>query len=167
MDLVVTGKIIKMGDDVNTDVIIPAKYLMYMEAKDLQTVAFQPLGEDFRNEMKKSQIIVAGRAFGCGSSREQGASAVKAMGIKAVVAKSFGRIFYRNAINIGLLVVEQREITEALNNGDEISIDVAKGAITAKGKQYTFPPLPQAAAEILQAGGMLEYLKKQIAAGKI
>jgi 3-isopropylmalate/(R)-2-methylmalate dehydratase small subunit len=167
MELVISGKVIKMGDDVNTDVIIPAKYLMYMELKDLEKVAFHPLGEDFRNEMKNSNIIVAGRNFGCGSSREQGATAVKSMGIKAVVAKSFGRIFFRNAINSGLLVVEQREITESLTNGDEITIDVARSVITAKGKEYKFPDLPQAAAEILQAGGMFQYLKKQIESGKI
>lgn len=167
MALVIQGKITKMGNDVNTDVIIPGKYLDYTELSDLEKYAFEPLGEDFRKELKTSEIIVAGRNFGCGSAREQGATAIKAMGIKAVVARSFARTFFRNAINSGLFVVEQPDIYESVESGEELLIDLDKSIMTSRGKDFKFPPLPEGVSQILRYGGLFEYMKKQVESGEI
>ena len=167
MELIIESTIFKVGDDINTDVIIPGKYLIYMELNDLEKYAFEPLGEDVREKLKKHHILVAGHNFGCGSAREQGATAIKALGIKAVIAKSFARIFFRNAINSGIPVVECPALCEFVSEGDQVRIDIEKGIATAKGRNFTFVLPPPSISQILKSGGLFEYLKDQSESGKI
>jgi 3-isopropylmalate/(R)-2-methylmalate dehydratase small subunit len=126
--------------------------------------AFEMLGEGFGEKLKTFDILVAGRNFGCGSAREQASTAIQGLGIKAVVASSFARTFYRNAINDGLPIVECPALVEAVQEGDEIRIDLAAGTITANGREFAFPQIPEAVRKILELGGLAAYLKAQLAA---
>src|SRR5215467_14969612 len=129
MDQQLQGKVYKFGDNINSDIIIAGRYLIYIEPDKLAEHAFEMLGEGFPAKMRKFDIIVAGRNFGCGSAREQAVTAIMGLGIKAVVACSFARTFYRNAINSGLPIVECPEVYAAVGEGESIQIDLAAGEI--------------------------------------
>ena len=158
----IQGRVFKFGDNINSDIIIPGRYLIYIDRERLGQHAFEMLGEGFSARLRTFDILVAGRNFGCGSAREQAATAIQGLGIKAVVACSFARTFYRNAINDGLPIVECPEIYEAVQEGDEIRIDLAQGRIEHGGKQYSFPKMPDSVRRILELGGLAEYLKTQL-----
>jgi 3-isopropylmalate/(R)-2-methylmalate dehydratase small subunit len=162
MESVIEGRVYKFGDNVNSDVIIPGRYLIYIDKERLGQHAFEMLGEEFPRKLKGFDILVAGRNFGCGSAREQAATAILGLGIKAVVACSFARTFYRNAINDGLPIVECPALYEAVQEGDEIRIDLGTGNIDHAGKEYAFPKLPDSVRKILELGGLAEYLKTQL-----
>jgi 3-isopropylmalate/(R)-2-methylmalate dehydratase small subunit len=162
MESVIQGRIYKFGDNVNSDVIIPGRYLIYIDQENLSKHAFEVLGEGFPAKLRSFDILVAGRNFGCGSAREQAATAIQGLGIKAVVASSFARTFYRNAINDGLPIVECPALYAAVAEGDEIRIDLAAGKIQHAGQEYPFPKMPDSVRKILELGGLAEYLKAQL-----
>lgn len=163
MESIIQGKIYKFGHNINSDIIIPGRYLIYIDKERLGQHAFEMLGEGVPNKLRGFDILVAGRNFGCGSAREQAATAIQGLGIKAVVACSFARTFYRNAINDGLPIVECPELYEAVTEADEIRIDLAAGKIQHSGKEYGFPQVPESVRKILELGGLAEYLKTQLA----
>src|SRR5712692_1984426 len=165
MQPVIQGKICKFGDNVNSDIIIAGRYLIYIDPETLAKHAFEMLGEDVRAKIQASDILVAGRNFGCGSAREQATTAIRGMGIKCVVASSFARTFYRNAINDGLPIVECPALYAAVHEGDELRIDLAAGKIHHAGAEYAFPQLPESVRKILELGGLAAYLKSQMAQG--
>jgi 3-isopropylmalate/(R)-2-methylmalate dehydratase small subunit len=164
MESLIQGRIFKFGDNINSDVIIPGRYLVYIDRERLGQHAFEMLGEGFSDKLRSFDILVAGRNFGCGSAREQAATAIQGLGIKAIVASSFARTFYRNAINDGLPIVECPELYAAVQEGDEISIDLATGVIQAAGRAYPFPRMPDSVRKILELGGLAAYLKVQLEA---
>lgn len=163
MESIIQGRIYKFGHNINSDVIIPGRYLIYIDKERLGQHAFEMLGEGVSEKLRTFDILVAGRNFGCGSAREQAATAIQGLGIKAVVACSFARTFYRNAINDGLPIVECPSLYEAVCEGDEIRIDLAAGKIGHAGREHTFPQMPESVRKILQLGGLAEYLKAQLA----
>jgi 3-isopropylmalate/(R)-2-methylmalate dehydratase small subunit len=165
MEAIIQGRIFKFGDNVNSDIIIPGRYLIYIDRERLAQHAFEMLGEGFPTKLKAFDLLVAGRNFGCGSAREQAATAIQGLGIKAVVASSFARTFYRNAINDGLPIVECPAIYAAVEQGDEIRIDLAAGLIHHRTSEYSFPKMPESVRKILELGGLAAYLKAQLAAG--
>ena len=162
MDSIIQGRIFKFGDNVNSDIIIPGRYLVYIDAERLGQHAFEMLGEGFPAKLRDFDILVAGRNFGCGSAREQAATAIQGLGIKAVVACSFARTFYRNAINDGLPIVECPGVYDSVCEGDEMQIDLAAGSIQHNGKGYEFPQMPESVRQILELGGLAAYLKTQL-----
>src|SRR6201992_4010890 len=159
MQSTISGRVFKFGDNVNSDIIIAGRYLIYIEPTDLAKHAFEMLGEGFPDKLRSFDILVAGRNFGCGSAREQAATAIQGLGIKAVVAASFARTFYRNAINDGLPIVESPELYTAVQEGDEIRIDLADGKIQHAGREFSFPKMPESIRKILELGGLANYLK--------
>jgi 3-isopropylmalate dehydratase small subunit len=160
----IQGRIYKFGDNVNSDIIIAGRYLIYIDPEQLAQHAFEMLGEGFPARLRSFDILVAGRNFGCGSAREQASTAIKGLGIKAVVAASFARTFYRNAINDALPIVECPALYDAVAEGDEISIDLAKGSVLHAGSHYGFPQIPESVGKILKLGGLANYLKSTLAA---
>ncbi len=159
------GRVWKYGDDVNTDVIFPGKYTYTItDPSEMAKHALEDLDPDFASSVKEGDVVVAGKNFGCGSSREQAAVCLKAAGVQAVVAKSFARIFYRNAINAGLPAIVTAEV-DKLNPGDEVEIDLKKGVIKnlTTGETINFTPIPDFMMEILNDGGLLPHLKKHLA----
>ncbi|MGI6248870.1 MAG: 3-isopropylmalate dehydratase small subunit [Acutalibacteraceae bacterium] len=152
------GRVIKYGDNVDTDVIIPARYLNTSDPNELAAHCMEDLDKDFAKKIKPGDIIVADNNFGCGSSREHAPIAIKYAGISCVVAKSFARIFYRNSINTGLPIIE---IDAEIENGDELEIDLTAGEIKnlTKGETYTFPPFPEFLQKIIDAGGLMNAMK--------
>ncbi|HJT88783.1 MAG TPA: 3-isopropylmalate dehydratase [Bryobacteraceae bacterium] len=162
MEPVIQGRVYKFGDNINSDIIIPGRYLIYIDRERLGQHAFEMLGEGFPDKLRKFDILVAGRNFGCGSAREQAATAIQGLGIQAVVACSFARTFYRNAINDGLPIVECPEVYAAVEEGDELRIDLAAGKMQHRGKEYAFPMMPESVRRILELGGLAEYLKTQL-----
>ena len=163
----ISGRIYKFGDNVNSDIIIAGRYLIYIDPVQLAKHAFEMLGEGFPEKIRGFDILVAGRNFGCGSAREQASTAIKGLGIQAVVAASFARTFYRNAINDGLPIVECPALYEAVAEGDEISIDLAKGVVSHAGSQYEFPQIPESVGKILKLGGLANYLKSTLDAKQV
>jgi len=161
----IEGRVFKFGDNVNSDIIIAGRYLIYIDPKELAQHAFEMLGEGFPARLTQYDILVAGRNFGCGSAREQASTAIKGLGIKAVVAASFARTFYRNAINDGLTIVECPELYAAVAEGDRIAIELASGRITHQGREYAFPQMPDSVRRILELGGLANYLKANLPAG--
>ncbi|ABP51608.1 MULTISPECIES: 3-isopropylmalate dehydratase small subunit [Pyrobaculum] len=157
----VRGRALIYGDKIDTDVIIPAKYLVYTDPAVLGQHAMEPLDPDFPKKAKGA-ILVAGRAFGMGSSREQAALALKGAGVLAVVAESFARIFFRNAVNVGLPVLQVPGVRQKVTEGEEIEVDIEAGTVTkvATGEVIVGKPLRGLPLEILKAGGLLNYLKK-------
>lgn len=153
----IDGKVIKYKDNVDTDVIIPARYLNTSEPAELAKHCMEDLDPDFQNKVNPGDIIVAGWNFGCGSSREHAPIAIKASGIGLVIAKSFARIFYRNSINIGLPIVESEEASNAIENGDEISADLDNGVIYDKttGEKFEVKPFPEFIQKIISNGGLV------------
>ena len=160
METQLQGKVYKFGDNINSDVIIAGRYLIYIEPDKLAEHAFEVLGDGFPACVRKFEILVAGRNFGCGSAREQAVTAIAGLGVKAIVACSFARTFYRNAINSGLPIVECPELYAAVAEGDEIRIDLAAGEIHHQGAQYHFPQFPDSIRNLLEVGGLAEYLKQ-------
>lgn len=156
------GKVHKYGDNVDTDVIIPARYLNSADPKELASHCMEDIDKDFVNNVKDGDIIVANLNFGCGSSREHAPIAIKASGISCVIASTFARIFYRNAINIGLPILECDEAAKNIENGDEVEVDFDAGIITDKTKNQTYQgqPFPEFMKDIINAGGLLKSLKK-------
>ena len=162
----IQGRVFKFGDNINSDIIIPGRYLIYIDPERLSQHAFEMLGEGFPDRLRSFDILVAGRNFGCGSAREQAATAIQGLGIQAVVACSFARTFYRNAINDGLPIVECPAVYEAVQEGDELQIDLAAGSILHSGKEYAFPVMPESVRRILELGGLAAYLKTQLEESK-
>ncbi|MEL9940010.1 MAG: 3-isopropylmalate dehydratase small subunit [Ignisphaera sp.] len=158
--MIIEGRVIKLGDKIDTDVIIPAKHLKYTDPQYLAQHVFESIDPEFYKKANGA-IIVAGKVFGMGSSREQAAIAIKAAGVKAVVAESFARIFYRNAINNGLPVIICPGISKEVRDGDSIKIDLVSGEVTINNsKKVACKGLSGMALEILMSGGIIEYLKK-------
>jgi 3-isopropylmalate/(R)-2-methylmalate dehydratase small subunit len=160
------GRVYKFGDNINSDVIIAGRHLIYIDADKLAEHAFEVLGDGFPARLRQFQILVAGRNFGCGSAREQAVTAIMGLGVKAVVACSFARTFYRNAINSGLPIVECPELYGVVADGDEIRIDLAAGEIRHNGAKYSFPQFPDSMQQLLEAGGLTEYLRRIVAPGE-
>jgi len=161
--LILKGKVIKYGDDINTDGIIPGRYLHLTNPKELALHAMEDVDIDFLKKISKGDIIIAGKNFGCGSSREQAAICLKYAGVGAIIAKSFARIFFRNAINLGLPVITSIEAVEKIDNGDDIVVDVVKGIIvdSTKNLRYEMEPTPVFLKEILAEGGLIQSLKNK------
>ncbi|UCE74490.1 MAG: 3-isopropylmalate dehydratase [Methanomassiliicoccales archaeon] len=156
-------KVWKYGDSINTDMLFPGKYCYTCSTIDeIKPHLLEDLDVNFAKEVQEGDIIFAGRNFGCGSSREQPVLGLKAFGIKAVVAESFARIFYRAAINQGLVLIESPEAVKAYTGSEEVSLDLEKGELIVGDKKFTFPPLPPEIKAIAEAGGLLEYTKKKL-----
>jgi len=154
------GKVWKYGDNVNTDVIFPGKYTyVLMEPEEMAKHALEDLDPSFAAQVKTGDVIVAGRNFGCGSSREQAASCLKYAGVQAVIAVSFARIFFRNAINQGLPVVQSEKAVRNISAGEEVEVDFERGQIKAEKGTFKFPALPDSVLSILKAGGLIEHTK--------
>jgi 3-isopropylmalate/(R)-2-methylmalate dehydratase small subunit len=160
----VTGNAIKFGDNVDTDVILPGRYLVLIDPYELAKHAMEGLDSAFPEKAKNGVIVVGGKNFGCGSSREQAPLALKYSGVKCVLADSFARIFFRNAINIGLPVIEHKGISAAINDGDEVTVDFEAGTIQnlTQGKSFQAAKLPPFILEILVDGGLIENLRKRL-----
>lgn len=156
------GKVIKYGDNIDTDVIIPARYLNTSDHAELAKHCMEDIDKDFVNKVNKGDIIVGGANFGCGSSREHAPIAIKASGISCVIAKDFARIFFRNSINIGLPILECAEASADIDDGDEVEVNFDTGVITniTKNKTYQAVAFPEFMQGIINAGGLVEYLKK-------
>jgi 3-isopropylmalate/(R)-2-methylmalate dehydratase small subunit len=160
----IKGKAWKFGEDINTDAIIPARYLISTDPEFLAAHCMEDADPEFPGKVKAGDIIVAGKNFGCGSSREHAPVAIKGARVSCVIAHSFARIFYRNAFNMGLLILESPEAAAAIATGDEIEVDLDRGAIINHSRQQTYaaqqvPPFMQ---QLLQAGGLMNYVQKQI-----
>lgn len=156
------GKVWKFGNDINTDEIIPARYLNTIVPAELARHCMEDADKDFPKKVSAGDIIVAGKNFGCGSSREHAPIAIKAAGVSCVIADSFARIFYRNAFNMGLYIFESKEAAEKIAQGDVVEVDVARGVITniAKKEEYKIIPIPKFMQELIDAGGLMEYVRK-------
>lgn len=153
----------KYADNVDTDVIIPARYLNTTDTKELASHCMEDIDKEFIHKVKTGDIMVGGFNFGCGSSREHAPIAIKASGISCIIAKSFARIFYRNAINIGLAIIESEEIASNINDGDEVEIDFDKGEIRNLSQNLSFKtqPFPPFIQEIINANGYINYIAKK------
>lgn len=164
--MIIKGKNWKFGNDIDTDAIIPARYLNTSDPVELARHVMEDADKNFPSKVKAGDIIVAGKNFGCGSSREHAPIAIKAAGIQAVVAKSFARIFYRNSFNIGLPIFESEEASAKIKEGDEIEIDADKGIIRniTKGESYKANPIPPFMQELISAGGLVEWTKRKLQA---
>ena len=154
------GKVFKYGDNVDTDVIIPARYLNSSDPAELATHCMEDIDKDFVKNVKKGDIIVANKNFGCGSSREHAPIAIKASGISCVIAETFARIFYRNSINIGLPIIECPEAAKSIEANDELEVDFESGLITnkTKGIQYQGQAFPEFMQKIIKAEGLINYI---------
>ena len=157
------GHVFKFGDNVDTDVIIPARYLNSSDPKELATHCMEDIDAEFVNKMTLGDIIVANKNFGCGSSREHAPLAIKAAGVSCVIAETFARIFYRNAINIGLAILECDQAANEINQGDEVQVDFDSGVITDKttGKSYTGQAFPEFMQKIIKAEGLINYINQK------
>ncbi|MFA5114290.1 MAG: 3-isopropylmalate dehydratase small subunit [Candidatus Margulisiibacteriota bacterium] len=155
------GKAWKFGNNIDTDLIIPARYLNTSDPAELAKYAMEDADPEWTDKMNKGDFIVAGENFGCGSSREHAPIALKAAGISAVIAKSFARIFYRNAINIGLPILESAQAAEEIREGDEIEVNIVAGEIRdlTTGKSYKAQPFPPFMQQIIDHGGLIHYLR--------
>lgn len=160
--MVYTGKVIKYGDNVDTDVIIPARYLNTSDHTELASHCMEDLDKDFTKRVEKGDIMVAGDNFGCGSSREHAPIAIKASGISLVIANTFARIFYRNSINIGLAILECPEAVANISDGDKVEADLDNGIIYNRttGKSFKTQPFPEFIQKIIENGGLIETIKK-------
>jgi 3-isopropylmalate/(R)-2-methylmalate dehydratase small subunit len=158
------GKVHKFGADVNTDVIIPARYLNVSEPRELARHCMEDIDSEFATKVEKGDMIVATTNFGCGSSREHAPLAIKACGISCIIAQSFARIFFRNAINIGLPLLECPEVAAETEAGDILEVDLSRGEITniSRGKTFIAKPYPEFMMGIINAGGLVEYTKSKL-----
>lgn len=159
----VTGKVWKFGDDVDTDLIIPARYLNTSEPSELAKHCMEDADPKFAENVSESDIIVGGKNFGCGSSREHAPISIKAAGVSCVIAKSFARIFYRNAFNMGLPILECEE-ADKLDTGDRLSVDFDSGTLVSEktGKSYSTKPIPEFMQSLVQSGGLMKYIEKKL-----
>ncbi len=160
------GKVWKFGDDVDTDVIIPARYLVTFDPDELASHVMEDIDPEFAGKVQPGDIIVAGKNFGCGSSREHAPIAIKAAGVKVVIAESFARIFYRNAINIGLAVVEAPEACQATEMDDILEVDTDEGGVlnVRTGETYPAKPYPEYVQQIIDAGGLMQAVAQRVKA---
>ncbi len=156
------GRVFRYGDNVDTDVIIPARYLNTSDRKELASHCMEDIDSEFVKKAQKGDIIVAGRNFGCGSSREHAPIAIKESGISCVIATTFARIFFRNSINIGLPILECPEASAEIQDGDKVSVDFSTGIITDEttGKTYKAEPFPPFMQSLIEAGGLVPYIKE-------
>ena len=155
-----TGKVWVLGDDIDTDIIIPTEYLALKTIEDMKQYGFSPLRPELAGQIQPGDIIVAGKNFGCGSSREQAPEVIKALGIPCIIAKSFARIFYRNALNNGLLLLEQPELHDVVKEGDTITVTVNED-VDYNGKKYPIASLPENLMEISEAGGLVKAMRRR------
>ena len=157
------GDVFKFGDNVDTDVIIPARYLNSSEPKEPAAHCMEDIDKDFVKKVKKGDLIVANKNFGCGSSREHAPIAIKAAGVSCVIAETFARIFYRNAINIGLPIIECKEAAENIDAGDEVEVDFDSGMIydKTKGTSYQGQAFPEFMQKIIKAEGLINYINQK------
>lgn len=154
-----TGRVWVLGDDIDTDIIIPTEYLALKTIDDMKQYGFSPLRPELAGQIKEGDIIVAGKNFGCGSSREQAPEIIKALGIRCVIARSFARIFFRNSINNGLLLIEQPDLYDDIKEGDGITV-VVNHHVEYRDKQYPIASLPQNLVDIINAGGLVKAMRK-------
>lgn len=157
-----TGTVFKVRDNINTDYIIPAKYLDLYEPEDLAVHAFEGLDERYPEIVRDSTFVVAGENFGLGSAREQAPNALKGAGVKCIIAKSFARIFFRNTLNIGIPAIECFEAAQEIGHGETIEVNLEKGIILARTETFNFRPFPSHIMEILLAGGLVSLLKNKL-----
>jgi len=164
---VIKGRVWTFGDDIDTDVIIPARYLNTTDPSELAAHCMEDADPRFAGKVSAGDVIVAGRNFGCGSSREHAPLAIKAAGISCVIAESFARIFYRNAINIGLPILESAEASSCLKEGDMVEIDLARGEIKdiTGGRRFTAAAFPPFMQEIMRCGGLINYTREKVKNG--
>jgi 3-isopropylmalate/(R)-2-methylmalate dehydratase small subunit len=162
--MIIRGRVWRFGDDIDTDAIIPARYLNTSDPSELARHVMEDADREFPSKVKKGDIIVAGKNFGCGSSREHAPIAIKAAGIQAVIAKTFARIFYRNAFNIGLPIFESPEASEGIREGDTIEIDADAGVIRniTRAEEYKARPIPSFMQELIEAGGLIEWTRRRL-----
>lgn len=156
------GRVFRYGDNVDTDVIIPARYLNTSDKKELASHCMEDIDSGFVKSVQRGDIIVAGKNFGCGSSREHAPIAIKESGVSCVIATTFARIFFRNSINIGLPILECPEASREIQSGDVVSVDISTGTIVDKttGKEYKAEPFPPFMQKLIEAGGLAEYIKE-------
>ena len=159
------GRCWKFGDDIDTDIIIPTQHLNYETMDEIKTHAFEPLRPDLAAKLREGDLIVAGSNFGCGSSREQAAEVLVANGVHCVIAKSFARIFFRNAINNGILLLECQDLADHVKEGDTIQVDLDNQKITADGKTYAIPAIPENLYHIIMDGGLVKSIMKKVEKG--
>lgn len=164
----ITGKVWKYGDNVDTDAIIPARYLNTTSEAELASHCMEDLDPEFARRVRPGDIIVAGKNFGCGSSREHAPVAIKAAGVACVIAETYARIFYRNALNIGLPILECAEAARDAEPGHTLAVDLAEGRIrnVDLGREYRATPYPQFMLELIEAGGLIPYTRRQLEAQK-
>jgi len=155
-----TGKVWRLGDDIDTDIIIPTEYLALPTVDDMKKYAFSPLRPELAGKIGEGDIIVAGKNFGCGSSREQAPEIIAHLGIRCVIAKSFARIFFRNAINNGLLLMESGDLWDNVEEGDTVEV-IMNEKISCKGKDYPITSLPENLMDILNAGGLVKAMQRK------
>jgi len=157
------GKAFVFGDNIDTDLMVPGRYLTLSNPEELAAVCMAGVSEDFASRISRGDVFVAGSNFGCGSSREHAPVSIKAVGISCIIATSFGRIFYRNAINIGLPVLEAPIAAKSIREGDDVCVDMQSGTITncTKDESYIFTPFPQFIMEIFRANGLSNFIKNQ------
>ena len=156
------GKVWVLGDDIDTDIIIPTEYLALPTVEDMKQFGFSPLRPELAGQIGEGDIIVAGSNFGCGSSREQAPEIIKALKVKCVIAKSFARIFFRNAINNGILLLECQDLADHVKEGDIIQVDLDNQKITADGKTYAIPAIPENLYHIIMDGGLVKSIMKKV-----
>jgi 3-isopropylmalate/(R)-2-methylmalate dehydratase small subunit len=166
--MILEGKVYKYGDNVDTDAIIPARYLSTAEAAVLAAHCMEDIDIDFSSKVQPGDMIVAGKNFGCGSSREHAPLAIKAAGVSCVIAADFARIFFRNALNIGLPIAQSAEAAAAIDAGDELRVDMTAGIIENLSKKecYSITPMPDFMQELIAAGGLVSYTKEQLGKGE-
>ena len=157
--MAIKGNAWKFGDDVNTDEIIPARYLNTSDPEELAAHCMEDADPAFATEHSTGDMIVGGKNFGCGSSREHAPVAIKAAGVSCVIAESFARIFFRNSINTGLPIIESKEAARAISAGDEVEVDLAAGKVCTGGEEFSVEPFPEALQRIIEAGGLMNYVR--------
>lgn len=161
MNKLIQGKVWKLGDDIDTDIIIPTQFLALKTVEEMKKFAFYPLRPDLPGLIKPGDIIVAGKNFGCGYSREQAPAILAALGVGCVIAKSYARIFYRNAFNNGLLLLESAELTDVANEGDTVSVNLETNRISLEDQQFAIMPVPDDLLEMVAAGGLVPFMRKR------
>ena len=163
--MIIKGKVWKFGDDIDTDAIIPARYLNTSDPAELAKHVMEDADKAFASKVQNGDIIVAGKNFGCGSSREHAPIAIKASGVQTVIAKSFARIFFRNSFNIGLPIFETADVFDNVAEGETVEVDTGKGVVRTEKGEFQVKPIPPFMNELISAGGLVEWTKKKLAGG--
>ena len=158
---IISGSIWKFGDNIDTDIIIPTRYMGLPSVEEMKQYAFPLLCPDLPKLIQRGDVLVGGENFGCGSSREQAVEVLKALGVGAIIAKSFSRIFFRNGISSGLWLIEQRELPDCCVQGQRLSIDTDLHVISLEEKDFKFEPLPESVLKMIAAGGLVPYMREQ------